>query len=155
MDVNSLIGKIVLSSKFGIGTIVGVDDLGMSDKQFFVIESHQNRVKNFLPVDDDAHYRLVSSQEKFKEVFDDLKQSSQLPDFQSKQERINFFKDESKKQEIDLIASLVKMLRDIEDKGSIEIQIFDRLIESLSMEYSIIYKTELEESKTLIEAQVS
>ena len=63
MDESKIIGKTVLSSKFGVGIVSGVDDLGMGDKKFLVIETDQRQVKNFIPIEDTDHYRLLESKD--------------------------------------------------------------------------------------------
>lgn len=145
-----LLGKRVLSSYFGIGKIVGIDQLGGSDKDFFVIESNDKKIKHFISCEDEHTYRLLSDKKNFELVLAQL--ASQAPQelFESKKDRINFFKAKSKIQDINTMAETLIEFKKIDDLGAIEKQIYQKIIDSLALEHSIINDGSTSESKSII-----
>lgn len=154
MNVSEIIGKTVLSSKFGIGIVTGVDDLGMGDKQFLVIETDHRKVKNFIPIDDTDHYRLLETKAKLKKVIGALNQKFEGIDFESRQERINYFKTASRIQDINKIKELLIHLHHLDDKGTLEDQIYANLLETLSLECSIVMDMNKDEALENIKEQL-
>lgn len=154
MKESEIIGKTVLSSKFGIGTVTGVDDLGMGDKQFLVIETEQRKVKNFIPINDTDHYRLLETKAKLQKVIKDLSKKIKGVDFESRQERINYFKDASRIQDVVKIKELLVHLYHIDDKGTLEDQIYDKLLETLSLECSIVMEMDKDKARESIVDQL-
>ena len=71
MSQTDILGKLVLSSNFGIGRIVDINIMG--DKEFLVIESEQNSVKNFVPRSDEESYRFLSEEATMDSIINDLK----------------------------------------------------------------------------------
>ena len=147
MKESEIIGKTVLSSKFGIGTVTGIDDLGMGDKQFLVIESDQRKVKNFIPIEDTDHYRLLETKAKLQKVIKELSNKIDEVEFESRQERINYFKDASRIQNVTKIRELLVHLHHLDDKGTLEDQIYDKLLETLSLECSIVMEMDKEKAR--------
>lgn len=155
MNESEIIGKTVLSSKFGVGIVTGIDDLGMGDKQFLVIETDQRKVKNFIPIDDTDHYRLLESKAKLKKIVEGLDQKFEGHEFESRQERINYFKDASRIQDVSKIRDLLIHLSDLDDKGTLEEQIFEKLLETLATECSIVLEIDKKQARESIESQLS
>lgn len=154
MDHSEIIGKTVLSSKFGIGVITGVDDLGMGDKQFLVIETDQRKVKNFIPVGDTDHYRLLETKKKLEKMIKALSSKFEDVVFDSRQDRINYFKTQSRIQNVSKIKDLLIHLHNLDDKGTLEEQIYEKLLETLALECSIVMEMDKEEARTSIEEQL-
>lgn len=154
MKESEIIGKTVLSSKFGIGIVTGVDDLGLGDKQFLVIETDQRKVKNFIPIEDTDHYRLLESKDKLQKTIKDLSKKIKDVEFESRQERINYFKDASRIQDVTKIKELLIHLHNLDDKGTLEDQIYDKLLETLALECSIVMEMDKEKARESIEDQL-
>lgn len=146
-----LIGKMVLSSAFGVGTIVGTEELSIDEKTFLVIESEGQRVKHYVPLEDENTYRLISSEEEIKKILKSLKRALKLVDFESKKDRINYFRETSKVQDIDMLAKLLRELNGISDCGTIEKQIFSKIRDTIALEYSLALKIELNKAQELVD----
>ena len=154
MKETEIIGKTVLSSKFGIGIVTGVDDLGLGDKQFLVIETEQRKVKNFIPIEDTDHYRLLETKAKLQKVIKELSKKSDGVEFESRQERINYFKDASRIQDVTKIKDLLIHLYHLDDKGTLEDSIYDKLLETLALECSIVMEMDKEKARESIVDQL-
>ena len=63
---NEFLGRYVLSSNFGVGTVLSIEEMGGDGKQFLVIESLNNSVKNFIPVEKLTTIVLPSLKMSFK-----------------------------------------------------------------------------------------
>lgn len=157
MEANQseFLGKFVLSSNFGVGTVMGIDDMGIEGKEFLVIECIGKNVKNFIPVGDTNNYRFAVTAEKFDLVTEELKQTIDVPDFDSKKDRINHYKNEAGIQDLDNIVKVIKELRELDSRSSVEEQIYARLIESVALEHSVVFKSPIEESTSLINSIIN
>jgi RNA polymerase-interacting CarD/CdnL/TRCF family regulator len=155
LDYSEFIGKQVLSSSFGVGKVVSIDDLGMGERLFLVIETQGQSVRNYVAVDDDQSYRLISEKSAFEKIFTELTSVCALESFKSKKDRIDYFKSQSKIQDIELIGNLLRQLRDLDDRSSAEQQLFAKLKETMSLEYSIVMEAELDEAKEIVENALS
>jgi RNA polymerase-interacting CarD/CdnL/TRCF family regulator len=151
LDSSEYIGKLVLSSSFGVGTVVSIEDLGMGDRLFLVIESEGQNVKNFVAVEDTHSYRLISNKETIEGIYNTFNDELDLKTFGSKKDRIDYFKTQSKIQDINLIGELLFHLSCLEDRSSAEQSLYAKLKESMSLEYSIIMSKDIEESKEYLD----
>ena len=151
MDYSEYIGKLVLSSSFGVGQVVSIEDLGMGDRLFLVIESEGQNVKNFVAVDDTHSYRLISDKQTIETIFDEFSKDMELQSFNSKKDRIDYFKQQSKIQDIKLMGELLFHLNSLEDRSSAEQSLFNKLKDSMSLEYSIVMSKDIEESKVYLD----
>lgn len=136
MSHAELIGKRVLSPKFGVGIIESVESMGGRD--FLVAFSQEQNTKNFLPIDNQTEYRFLSTEDEVQSCIEGLKPHADLIDFASKQERINYFKSESKIQNLEKISFLLCELAGIDDRGTVEEASLNKLIDTLSLEVSLV-----------------
>lgn len=143
------IGKLILSSSFGVGKIVSIDKMGQQ-RDFFVIECIGNNVKTFVPVHDENSYRFVSSKSQIESYLDIIEKDVTPIEFESKKERINYFKDQSKIQDTEKMSLLINQLSNLSDRGSTEDSVMTKLIDSFSLEYSLIIEKSQEECKELV-----
>ncbi len=148
MDQSDIVGKLVLSSNFGVGRIVDISIMG--EKEFLVIESEQNSVKNFVPRSDEESYRFLCDEETMQEILAKIKNNIDTREFNSKKDRINFYRDQSNVQDIKVISTLLCELNHLEDRSSTEEKIYSKLIDTLALEYSYVYKEEIEKSTNII-----
>lgn len=151
MDYSSFIGKQVLSSSFGVGRVVSIEDIGVEGRLFLVIESEGKSVKNFVAVDDEQSYRLIADKETVEEIFEDFKSDKDFQTFKSKKERIDYFKNQSKIQDIRHIGDLLFHLSTLEDRSSAEQALYSKLKDSLCLEHSIIMAKDVKESMEILE----
>jgi len=147
MQNSDILGQLVISSSFGAGRVIKVDELGFDNRPFLVVESQDQKAKYFIPVEDKNSYRFISTQKAIDSVLISLSNDSNLGLFDSKKDRINYFKTNSQIQDVELIAKLLSELNDINDRGAVENQIFLKLVDTLALEYSIVTQIPLDESK--------
>lgn len=148
---SDLIGQIIISSTFGVGRVVGVEKIGSDDRYFLVVESVDQKLKNFIPMDDTKSFRTLLSKEELAKVVEDLSSEYEALDYDSKKDRINYFKESSLFQDMENIVKLVKELNQLTDRGSVEDQIFKRLTSSLAAEYALINEVSEEAANEIIE----
>lgn len=139
-----LIDQIILSSNFGVGKVVGIDEMG--GKEFLVVEDQQLRVKNFVSANDTDSYRLISEKEFLGKLITSIPSLNITNVYESKKDRINHFKQQAKIQDIEKIAHLIVELVQLDDRGSAEDSIKQRLLESVALEYSLVMEVSLEEA---------
>lgn len=149
VDHSKHIGELILSSNFGYGTIIGIEEMG-TGRDFFVVDCSGNNVKSFVPVDDEDSYRFLSEKADIEIALGTLEKLPDGLDFESKKERINYFKDQSKVQDTGIIAKLISQMGHIEDRGSTEDQVMNKLVESFALEYSLITNKSPDECKKLV-----
>lgn len=148
-NLQEQIGKLILSSAFGVGKIVSIDKMGQ-DRDFFVIECIGNNVRTFVPIHDDNSYRFVCSQNDIEKYLNQMQKQVKPLEFDSKKERINYFKDQSKIQDTEKMSFLINQLSCLSDRGSTEDTVMNKLIDSFSLEYSLIINKTHEECKELV-----
>ncbi len=148
MSHENLIGKKVISSEFGVGTVVSLDDMG--GRAFLVIEGETNRAKTFVPAESEDSYRVLSSTEELNNYLALLGKDQDSMEFDSKKDRINFFKIESKIQDLDKICELLIELNSLGDRGQTEDQVFQKLLDTFALEHSIVTGTDVDQSKETI-----
>ena len=149
-NLNSKIGVKVISASFGEGIISEITE--MNKEPFFIVLNQANNMKHYVPINDSNAYRFISTEDLFlitlKEHLIDFNQNQK---FASKKDRINFYKEQSKNQKLTNVCQNIKTLHLTEDKGSLEDQIYQRLIENISLEYSIIKKIKNDEALEFVE----
>ena len=111
-------------------------------------------IKNFIPIKDTNNYRFAVSEEKFNTLAEELKSGIQIPEFDSKKDRINHYKSEAGIQELGHIVKVIKELRELDSRSSVEDQIYSRLIESVALEHSVVFKSPVDESTSLIRSLI-
>ncbi len=150
MKNSDIIGQLIISSTLGVGRVVGMDQIGNDQRDFLVVESVDKKLKNFIPVDDKRSYRTLVSKEEIESVIKELSVKAELLEHPSKKDRINYFKENSQFQDLETIIKLIKELNLLNDKGSVEEQIFKRLTNSLALEHSIVNQVPESESLELV-----
>lgn len=150
MESVNLIGQLVISSTFGLGHIVEIEKFDYDSRSFFIIECQNKKVKHFIPTDDRTSYRMISSQEVISKVLKKLSTNLNKTSYKSKKERMNHFKTQSQIQEVHLLGDLLNELDTFDDRGILETQIHNRLVETLALEYSTIKNFKLKDARHLI-----
>ena len=90
--------------------------------------------------------------EDFNHLLKAMKSADVQKSFESKQERINYFKTQSKTADINSLFSLLKLLKVQDDLGSVEVQIQNRVLDSIALEYSVISNIDITTAKDEIKA---
>ena len=144
------IGSKVLSMEFGIGVISSVEKLKENGDDYYVIEYGKKNAKNYFPVDNNKNLRFVSSKKEFERALNVFAKEKSIKKITSKKERQLYFDRPLKKSDIKLIATRLLELTSVLDLTPREKKICDRLIETLELEASIIFKMKLNESKEFI-----
>ena len=145
------LGRYVLSSNFGVGTVLSIEEMGGDGKKFLVIESLNNSVKNFIPIEETNYYRFAVSENEFDTITKSFEGTTDVPDFDSKKDRINHYKTASGIQDLDHIVKVLCELRAIVQRSSVEEQIYNRLIETVALEHSVVFKTPVDESTKYVQ----
>ena len=140
------IGRTVISASFGEGIISEITE--MNNEFFFIVLNQTNNMRHYVPISDSRAYRYLSNEETFSQTIDEhLSNGSYELDFDSKKDRINYYKEQAKDQRLEVICKNIKSLHETDDKGSLEEQIYLRLIENLCLELSLIKEISVEEAK--------
>ena len=148
------IGKKVISASFGEGVISEITE--MNNEPFYIVLNQSNNMRHYVPINDSSAYRYISDEKNFVSILESaLIKSSYKVEFESKKDRINYYKDQSKIQNLESICQNIKTLHLTEDRGSLEEQIYQRLIENLSLEYQLIKDIKDKEANDFIELMIS
>lgn len=154
-QLENYLGRYVLSSNFGVGTVLSIEEMGGDGKKFLVIESLNNSVKNFIPVEETNYYRFAVSKDEFDNITEKFKADTSVPDFESKKDRINHYKTASSIQDLDHIVQVLSELKAIDQRSSVEEQIYNRLIDTVVLEHSVVFNSSVEDSSKHVKGLMS
>lgn len=151
MEQNELIGKTVLSVDFGAGVITEISDLNMGAQDFYIIQlGGSDGSKSFVPVTRKPNFRVLTSADDFHNALNKFDKSRE--DFENKKDRINYYKDSTKKSELSNIIQNTYELYSIGGElSSAENIVLNKLVDSLSLEYSLLHDMTIDDSKEHIE----
>ncbi|MFG1499727.1 CarD family transcriptional regulator [Halobacteriovorax sp. XZX-3] len=139
------IGQEVVSINFGVGVITEIKD--MSGSEFYIIESSQGRSTTMIPTVKKDAFRPLSSPTELEETLDKLSQDREIRQFDSKKDRINFFKSNIQKQDIETFIDNIQQLLQITDKGSAESKYLEMLLENLTVEVGAVFNEDINQAK--------
>lgn len=145
------IGETVFSIEFGIGLIVEIGKIQAGGDDFLIVESGEDKARSYFPIAGKQKFRFVSEKNDFEMAVEVLKSKKKSMNFDSKKERINFFKESAKKYELVEIVSLLSQMNLTEDLGPMEKKLMDKFIETISEEVSILENKTVEDSREYIE----
>lgn len=138
------IGQQVYSPKFGIGKVLRKDFVDSAETEFFVVESTLNQTRIMVPVKNSGrHLRQVLSQEEALRAISALEDTKKFSgqDFPSKKDRVKHFQKILKSVDIKETVNALKHLHDLSDKGKVEQQIFEKMLDDLALELSFVMST--------------
>lgn len=141
----------VLSTDFGQGEVVGIREKFDGVEDYYVVECGNTRMKNYIPVKNVKNFRYLSTRSEVEaaiHLLDDKAQPEK--DFPSKKERLIYFKEAFKVHEINSIVKAVNELHSIDDLGTTEVKLLDKLIDTLVLEVSLVFKIDQAEARSLI-----
>jgi RNA polymerase-interacting CarD/CdnL/TRCF family regulator len=148
--MDNFLGRIVLSSDFGSGTVAEIQKMGSPEQEFLVVNHHEGGAKSFIPKENTDRYRFMASVEELDQALGDIREQDEAQDFPSKKDRINYFKKESRIQDLNSIVNLINELRAIDDKGSMEDQVLAKLVKTITLEYSLAHEISIQAARRKI-----
>jgi len=147
------IGRKVISASFGEGIISEITE--MNNEPFYIVLNQSNNMRHYVPINDSSAYRYISNEDQFLETINQSLIKNDYPlEFDSKKDRINYYKEQSKIQDLTSICKNIKTLHLVEDRGSLEDQIYQRLMENVGLEYSLIKEIDSEKGMEFIKEMV-
>lgn len=147
---------IVVSPKFGIGRMVGVEHMPGLNRSFFTIESMHQKMKNMIPTDSDILIRKVATKGSFNRSLDRVQKAEIKKSYENRKERIACYQERVRSNQVTLgnILSVIKEIHQLKDKGAVERQLMNELLETVSKEYSFVFECEVEEAKKTIKKRL-
>jgi len=147
---------IVVSPKFGIGRMVGVEHMAQVERSFFTIESLHQKMKNMIPTDSDILIRKVATKGSFNRSLDRVQKTDTKKDYENRKERIACYQEKVRSNQVTLgiILSVIKEIHQLKDKGAVERQLMNELLETVSKEYSFVFECDLEAAKKTIKKRL-
>lgn len=146
-DYQELVGRDVISLDAGLGRVIGLDDLGMENNEFLVIEYGKDKAKSYFNTTAKKNFRELTTVAGFQRLVEGVGEQDSSKSFNSKQERINYFKSQSKAADVKSLFDLLELLVRQEDLGAVEVQIRNRVLDSLALELSIIQGKDIQSAK--------
>jgi len=147
---------IVVSPKFGIGRMMGVEHMPGLDRSFFTIESMHQKMKNMIPTDSDILIRKVATKGSFNRSLDRVQKAEVKKSYENRKERIACYQDRVRSNQVTLgnILTVIKEIYQLKDKGAVERQLMNELLETVSKEYSFVFECDVEEAKKTIKKRI-
>lgn len=141
----------VISSRFGIGQITGVETLGPGDQQFISVSVIATNAKILVPQKDLKAMRKLSTPQELTEALKRLSTPQEVPLFASKKDRVLYFKAATNNQSLNDRVNLIGHLWNLEDKGKVEISIFTNMKEILVKEIQEVFGITHQEAEQWID----
>ncbi|MDC0254149.1 CarD family transcriptional regulator [Bacteriovoracales bacterium] len=141
------VSDVVISLAFGIGKIVEITELQSNSGLFYLIEGIEEKFKTFVPVNSGNKFRKISSLDKISAQVDLLKGTVQIREYKSRKERVLDFKEKAEPKNIEEMIKIIKELNSLNDRGSIENELFVKLKKNMAKEFS--YVSEMKERDAL------
>ena len=147
---------IVVSPKFGIGRIVGVEHMEDLDRSFFTIQSMHQKMKNMIPTDSDILIRKVATKNSFNKSLDKVQKKDVHNEYENRKERIACYQEQVRSNQVTLgnILAVIKEIQLLKDKGAVERQLMNELLETVSREYAFVFECEVDEAKKTIKKRI-
>ena len=142
------LGKQVISLDFGLGVISSIETINSNSKEkYYVVECESKKLKNFFPVKENKSLRFITSGREILKIFHSLKKITTFCKmFESKKERLEYFKSSLQLNDLELLVKRIIELSNIEDLSPIEKKILDKLIKSLELEVFIVLNLKRDDS---------
>lgn len=143
----------VISTRFGIGRITGIEKVGPTEQTFFSIAVTATNAKILVPQKDLSSIRKLSEKTELESALSELGKIYPWPKFASKKDRVLYFKEEISKQALlDRVKNLTH-LWNLEDKGKVEVSILSSLKDILAKEIEAVYEVSIDEANQMIESK--
>ena len=139
------IGQQVYSPKFGIGKVLRKEIVeAAANSEFYVVESTLNQTRIMVPVkNSNKQIRQVLSEKEALKAISSLEETEKFntQDFPSKKDRVKHFQKVLKSVDIKETLNGLKYLHGLNDKGKVEQQIFEKMLNDLALELSFVMNT--------------
>ena len=132
------VSDVVISLAFGIGKIVEITELQSNSGLFYLIEGIEEKFKTFVPVNSGNKFRKISSLDKISAQVNLLKGPVELKEYKSRKERVLDFKEKAEPRNIEEMIKIIKELNSLNDRGSIENELFVKLKKNMAKEFSYV-----------------
>jgi RNA polymerase-interacting CarD/CdnL/TRCF family regulator len=136
--------------------MIGVEFVDDLNSTFFKIESMDHKMKNLIPTKTDILIRKVATKTSFNKALDKMQKSLKVKEYESRKDRIASYQGLVRSNQVTLaiILSVIKEIHSLKDKGAVERQLMNELLETVSREYSFVFECDVEESKKMIKKKL-
>lgn len=136
--------------------MIGVEHMPSLDRSFFSIESVHQKMKNLIPCDSDILIRKVATKGSFNRSLDRVQKAEVKKSYENRKERIACYQERVRSNQVTLgnILSVIKEIYQLKDKGAVERQLMNELLETVSKEYSFVFECDVEEAKKTIKKRI-
>ena len=148
------VSDVVISLAFGIGKIVEIAELQQDSGLFYLIEGIEEKFKTFVPVNSVSKFRKISSAEQMNTHLKLLKGPVELKDYKSRKERVLDFKEKAEPKNLEEMTNVIKELNSLNDRGSIENELFLKLKKNMAKEYSFVGNIKEREAFEIIQKEL-
>ena len=107
-------------------------------------------MKVFIAVDNAGTLRVLKSKDEINDLLTTLKETPSPRDFDSKKDRINFYKDEVKTNDPIKQYQLLNEMHSIDDRGKSEDSALSKQLDSLAMEIKFIFDLDLPAAQDML-----
>ncbi len=145
----NLVGKKVLGLELGLATITGVESIE-GEGTFYIIEKYKENMKRYYPTKGKLGFRLLSSKDELISSIEKCQVYSSPIVFETRSQRIKYFKRESRNQDIQGLFRLFRTLTSLKTLNSFETSLLNKLTGSLITEISLVFKVTIKESKNIL-----
>ncbi len=149
LSSSDLVGEKVLSMDFGVGVITAIERIDAREEDYYVIEYGKKNVKNYFPIKNNKKIRFVSSKELLEQSLKSFRERSDLRKFSSSKERQSHF-DSAFGLKIEQITTRIFELSSVDKRSLKEQNVIDKLLETLELECSIVFKMNASDSKEFV-----
>ncbi len=140
----------VISSSFGLGVIVDIERPEGTNRDFYVIESVDHNIRTMVPLEKSATFRLLTPESDLNNHLKKLSSEVPTPDFESKKDRITYFKGQVTHQNIDEVFMNVRTLVSISDRGAAETRILSNFLDNIVLEVMTVFDIDENQAKELV-----
>ena len=148
------VSDVVISLAFGIGKIVEITELQANSGLFYLIEGIEEKFKTFVPVNSGNKFRKISSLDKITTQVDLLKGTVELKEYKSRKERVLEFKEKAEPRNIEEMIKIIKELNSLNDRGSIENELFVKLKKNMAKEFSYVSNMKERDALEIIQKEL-
>ncbi len=137
---------LVISYSFGLGQVVGKETINDKD-EYFVVQSVEKNIRTYVPVKGKSNFRKLSTEHEIHNIMDKIGSNCQIQSFKTKKDRILYFKKKVKNPDINVILKMLNELNIINDRGALEEKIYCNLINTISLELSVVKNMNYSEAR--------
>lgn len=113
-------------------------------------------MKNMIPTDSDILIRKVATKNSFNKSLDKVQKKDVHNEYENRKERIACYQEQVRSNQVTLgnILAVIKEIQLLKDKGAVERQLMNELLETVSREYAFVFECEVDEAKKTIKKRI-